>query len=254
MVQDKVRIRFRKGGDLRFVSHHDLMRCFERMLRRARLPFHSTSGFNPKPRLVFALSLPLGIVGDDEIADLELDETVPPDEVHQRLAAQAPAGLAIRSVCRIGTKESARVRAVRYSVPLPKPHGLPLEGRIEALLRSSECWVERTRPQRRRVNLRPFIGGVSAGDGILEMELIVTEQGTARPEEILRLLDLALVIDAGAIIKRTAIVLAVETNGNSETSANSASRIEFGNNGQLALSRESRMAAASAPSAEPRNN
>ena len=55
MVCAKVRIRFRKGGDLRLVSHHDLMRVFERMLRRADLPFHSTSGFNPKPRLVFAL-------------------------------------------------------------------------------------------------------------------------------------------------------------------------------------------------------
>src|ERR1700756_418971 len=57
MVKDKVRIRFRKDGDLRFVSHHDLMRSFERMLRRAGLPFRSTSGFNPKPRLIFALSL-----------------------------------------------------------------------------------------------------------------------------------------------------------------------------------------------------
>src|SRR5205807_828835 len=55
MVRDKVRIRFRKHGALRLVSHHDLMRCFERMLRRAALPFHSTEGFNPKPRLVFPL-------------------------------------------------------------------------------------------------------------------------------------------------------------------------------------------------------
>src|SRR5580700_3488370 len=59
-VRDKVRIRFRKGGDLRLVSHHDLMHVFERMFRRATLPFHSTEGFNPKPRMAFALSLALG--------------------------------------------------------------------------------------------------------------------------------------------------------------------------------------------------
>jgi len=51
---DKFRIRFRKVGDLRLLSHHDLMRTFERMLRRAGLPFRSTEGFHPKPRMVFA--------------------------------------------------------------------------------------------------------------------------------------------------------------------------------------------------------
>ena len=59
----KVRLRFAKGGSLRWLSHHDLMRAFERMLRRAALPFRRTQGFHPHPRLVFALSLPLGVVG-----------------------------------------------------------------------------------------------------------------------------------------------------------------------------------------------
>jgi radical SAM-linked protein len=86
MVRHKVRIRFQKAGDLRWVSHHDLMRCFERMLRRAALPFASTEGFNPHPRLVFALSLALGVVGREEVAELELTEELPPDEVRQRLA------------------------------------------------------------------------------------------------------------------------------------------------------------------------
>src|SRR5438552_14556882 len=104
MVRDKVRIRFRKGGEVRLVGHHDLMRCWERMLRRAELPFHSTAGFNPKPRLVFALSLALGIVGCEEVAELELDAAVPPEEVRERLARQAPAGLHILQVRTIEPK------------------------------------------------------------------------------------------------------------------------------------------------------
>src|SRR5438067_1919966 len=91
MVCDKVRIRFRKHGNLRLVSHHDLMRCFERMLRRAGLPFRTTAGFHPTPRLVFALSLPLGVVGCAEIAELELTEPVEPEEVHRRLAREPAA-------------------------------------------------------------------------------------------------------------------------------------------------------------------
>src|SRR5579871_5404355 len=86
---DKVRLRFRKGGPLRLLSHHDLMRTFERMLRRAALPFRRTQGFHPKPRLVFALSLPLGVVGGDEVVELELDQVLPPEEIHERLARQA---------------------------------------------------------------------------------------------------------------------------------------------------------------------
>src|SRR5262245_50882994 len=104
MVRDKVRIRFKKTGDLRLVSHHDLMRCFERMLRRAELPFHSSEGFNPRPRLVFALSLALGLAGTDEVAELELDDELPTEEIHRRLSRQAPAGLEIVSVARIPVK------------------------------------------------------------------------------------------------------------------------------------------------------
>src|SRR6266849_29258 len=110
MAFDKVRIRFQKSGDLRLVSHHDLMRCFERMLRRAALPIRSTSGFHPKPRLVFALSLPLGVVGRDEVAELELNETIAPVEIHARLVRQAPAGLEILSTQRIDAKAGAQVR------------------------------------------------------------------------------------------------------------------------------------------------
>src|SRR6185295_14793289 len=103
MIGDKFRIRFRKSGDLRFLSHHDLMRSFERMLRRADLPFRSTSGFHPHPRVVFALSLPLGVVGLDEVVEVELNQELPAEDVLARLQLQAPAGLEFISARRIPT-------------------------------------------------------------------------------------------------------------------------------------------------------
>jgi radical SAM-linked protein len=207
MVQDKVRIRFRKDGDLRFVSHHDLMRSFERMLRRAGLPFHSTSGFNPKPRLVFALSLPLGVVGSGEVVDLELDAEVAPEEVRRRLEAEAPDGLSILDVCRIGTKGTAQVSLVRFHVPVSEQRKKGLSERIAQVLESESCWVERTRPHRRRIDLRPYLSKVYETAGGLEMEIVVTGQGTARPDEVLRLLGLGDLIDEGVIIERTAVIL-----------------------------------------------
>src|SRR5437667_5908035 len=134
MVRAKVRIRFRKNGDLRFISHHDLMRCFERMLRRAALPFHSSQGFHPKPRLAFALSLPLGVVGREEIVDLELDAELPLAEIHERLARQAPEGLVIDAVERIDRKATAQVRAFCYRVAVPPERIDELRSRICEIL------------------------------------------------------------------------------------------------------------------------
>jgi radical SAM-linked protein len=207
MVHDKVRIRFSKGGDLRFVSHHDLMRCFERILRRACLPFHSTGGFNPKPRLIFALSLPLGVVGCKEVAELELDDTIQPEEVIRRLAAEAPAGLQILSARRINKKDQAHVWLVRYRIPLLDEQEASVAGRINELLGSATCCVDRLRPQHRRIDLKPYLNNIRVCQGGLEMEVRVTPQGTARPHEILKLLGLDELVERGAIIERTDVLL-----------------------------------------------
>src|SRR5580700_6724554 len=93
MLGDKFRFRFAKTGTLRLLSHHDLMRCLERMLRRSGLPFKSTAGFHPSPRIVFALSLPLGVLGLDEVVEIEFTRVCDSEEVFAQLNAQTPRGL-----------------------------------------------------------------------------------------------------------------------------------------------------------------
>jgi radical SAM-linked protein len=203
----KVRLRFRKTGNLRLVSHHDLMRCFERMLRRADLPFASTEGFNPKPRLVFALSLALGIAGLDEWADLELAAPLPPEEVRARLARQAPPGLEIVSVERVPRRARLQVRQATYRLPLPNGRNTELATKAADLLAASECWVERSRPTPRRFNLRPYLAALRVLPDALEMDLTVTPTGTARPDEVLALLGLTDLLDAGAALERTHLEL-----------------------------------------------
>jgi radical SAM-linked protein len=221
-VRDKVRIRFRKGGDLRLVSHHDLMHCVERMFRRAALPFHSTEGFNPKPRMAFALSLALGIIGCEEVLELELDAWLPPEELHERLARQAPAGLEILSVSRIDRKTRAQVRRVCYRIAVPAARAADLPERCADLMANSMCWIDRTRPQPRRLDVRPYLRNLhvmpapARGDSkthsetdapFLEMDLWVTPNGTVRPEEILGLLGLQDLLEAGAVLERTKLAL-----------------------------------------------
>ena len=207
MHRDKVRIRFRKGGDLRLVSHHDLMQCFERMLRRADIPFCSTQGFNPQPRLVFALSLPLGILGGAEVVELELSEEVPADEIRRRLARQAPAGLEILAARRIDLKAHGQPCRVRYRLEVPADQLRDLPRRIGELLASAEHWIERTRPQPRRLNLRPHLAGLRLVEAFLEMDIRVTPQGTARAAEVLAALGLGHLPDEGVILERTQVEL-----------------------------------------------
>jgi radical SAM-linked protein len=210
-VCDKVRIRFRKGGDLRLVSHRDLMKCFERALRRAELPVHATQGFHPMPRMVFALSLGLGIVGLSEVLELEFDEPVAAADVHARLAKQLPKGLDILSVRRVPVSASAQVRRAGYGVQIPAEHSASLPDRIAALLAAPECWFERTRPEQRRVNLRPYLSEIRRSDQRLEIVLWVTPTGTARPAEILEAIGLGDLVESGIVLERFFLEIHDET-------------------------------------------
>jgi radical SAM-linked protein len=212
--RDKVRLRFRKAGALRLLSHHDLLRTFERMLRRAALPVRRTQGFHPHPRVVFALSLPLGVVGREEVVEIELDEEVPAEEVRQRLTRTAPPGLEVLSARRIGPRAGARVRGLCYGVAVPAGRVAEAARRVAEVLAAPACWVERARPPRRRLDLKPFLKGLrlrpaeaNNNGAFLEIELRLTPAGTARPEEMLGVLGLTDLLDAGAVLERTRLEL-----------------------------------------------
>jgi radical SAM-linked protein len=226
-VRDKVRIRFAKTGDLRLVSHHDLLRCFERMLRRAELPYRCTKGFNPKPRMVFALSLGLGIIGRDEVVELELDASIPPEEIRARLARQAPAGLDIRDVRRIDFKTTAQVRSARYRIPVPSDHLSDLPERVAGLLAAPECWIVRTRPATRRLNLRPYLRDLRILPNALEMDIWVTPTGTVRPDEVLQELGLGDLLTAGTVMERTTLELQDEVEDTDQKSEVRSPRSEL---------------------------
>ncbi|MDY3551709.1 TIGR03936 family radical SAM-associated protein [Gemmata sp. JC717] len=233
MLGDKFRFRFSKSGALRLVSHHDLMRCSERMLRRASLPFKSTAGFHPTPRWVFALSAPLGAVCHHEVVELELTEPRDAGDVLAALNAQTPPGLTFTHVQVVPMKATARPRRVVYELPLPPARAAAVEAAAAALMAEPGVWVERLKPSPKRLNIRPYLRGVrvdrgpnsapaghaqtpppsppSAGADAgppaprLVLDLWVTQTGSARADELLSLLRLKDLIDAGAVLERTAV-------------------------------------------------
>ncbi len=250
MVGDKIRFRFRKSGDLRLLSHLDLTRCFERMLRRAELPFKSTMGFHPTPRMIFALSLPLGVAGDEEVLELELLAPFESEVVRERLNVQSPNGLEFLRASVVPMKTTAMVRRVQYMLAVPATRVDATTILIRELLDSPKVWVDRFRPRPRQVNIRKYLRGITLepqiqssppnplseaergdrncsrlplsaserglggevfGDYLLTLDLWVTPQGTARADELLKALHLSDLVDAGRIVRRSLLEIHDET-------------------------------------------
>ena len=211
----KYRVRFRKAGELRLVSHHDLMHVFERMFRRADLLLCVTQGFNPRPKMAFASSLALGVAGLNEVLEFELASVLPPEEVERRMARQCPPGIEISSVRAIDIRTSAFVRRGFYR--LGWSEAIPeLAQRCDAFLATAEYWIERPRPRPRRINIRPFVHELHAHDDHLDMALWITPNGAARPEEVLTALGLQTLLEAGAVIERTDLEICDELPPGSE--------------------------------------
>jgi len=205
MVRLRVRIRFSKQGDLRLIGHRDLMRCFERLLRRAGLALSFSQGFHPKPRMTFPLALAVGIEGLDEVMELELAEELSADGLLERIAPQAPAGLRFRAaeVLPEGSRK-VRVQTASYEVSVPPALETGLPGRIECLRAASAWPVERSRG-RRPLDLRPLLLELSLDQGVLRMRLRVDELGSAGPRDVLRARELGEIERQGSRLRRTAV-------------------------------------------------
>ena len=206
----KVRLRFAKHGDLRLVSHHDLVRCVERALRRAELPVAVTQGFNPRPKVTFTLSLALGIEGCREVVEIDLTEPIEPAEVLARLAATSPSGLEWLEAEPSLSSRAAQAAAVWYSLALPTDRLSATTAALADLLAAESRPYTRLRPDKTvELDLRPFLLGAAIDpEGVLRFRLKVTNSGAAaRPEDIIDVLGLGDLLRAGSFLARTELEL-----------------------------------------------
>ena len=195
MLRQRVQVRFGKKGDLRFISHLDLMRTFERALRRTGLPLLMTDGFNPHPRMSFPLPLGVGAEGSDEAMEFELAGWSPPAVIASKLVAVLPSGLPLRSVETASPAQKARAVETTW---VARPHD-PADPasrvgveRLQRLLDSDRIEVVRTRKGRTKaVDVRPFVLGLRVEQGAIVMRFRVGPEGTTRPEEVLGALGFA---------------------------------------------------------------
>lgn len=190
MFRERIRVRFARKGDVRFVAHQDLMRVFERALRRTGLPLRLTEGFNRHIRLSFPLPLAVGWEAENEAMEFDLADWISAKEVQTRLAEQLPPGLTVTAMTLVPPlrRETGQVVEAEYRVtPVSDELGKRLSQEvIDAFLKRDEFEVERVRKDRtKRVNVRPYILELRLNGEGLTMRMGVSQDGTSRPEEVL---------------------------------------------------------------------
>jgi radical SAM-linked protein len=185
---------FRKHSGARFLSHLDLQATLEYAMRRASLPVELSEGFNPHPRYSLIAALSLGHIGERELLELTLRETVPPSQIIERLQAVLPDGITLLSVeqQQDGAPHLAsRLESAAYRLDLSEPLS-DLQTRISALLSRDTVPVreERNGTPRTR-DVRPFILALdSPNETTVRLITSLTNEGSIRPEEVCRQLSI----------------------------------------------------------------
>lgn len=191
----RIQVIFSKTDHMRYTSHLDVHRTWERTLRRARLPLAYSQGFNKRPKINLAAALPLGFTSSCEIVEFWLDGDPSKNEIESRLKEAAPPGIEIHTIKEIDLKAPKipnLVDSADYVVVLLDP--VPdLDQRVSETLAAESLPRER---RNKTYDLRPLIEYLRVvptieGTPDLEMRLAARHGATGRPEEAL----LALGID-----------------------------------------------------------
>ena len=212
-VKQRLRLRFAKKVQTKYISHLDLSLAWERALRRARMPLAYSQGFNPRPKMQFASGLPLGTTGSAEILDIIVKEPVDPKEALERIIPALPVGIGLSSVEEVllkGPTLQQLLHQAEYHVTVETDMpAAELTTRIENLLASEAIMQTRKRKkQDEQFDLRPLLHqlrleSMENGDALLFMCVTAGQHGNLRPEAVLKALGLE---ENWAAIERTRLI------------------------------------------------
>jgi radical SAM family uncharacterized protein/radical SAM-linked protein len=178
----RLRVWFGKQGEMALLSHLDLMRMFDRSVRRAALPVAFTGGFHPTPRISIANALPLGATSTGEIVDFELTIALDAESFRQQLSGVLPQDIPIYSVEALDLKAPAcaqALKAAEYLITVASVEQATLaqwQGWVDTIKIKNEIWWERTTKSgnTQLINLR---------DRLFELEFLKLQTSQEQPEE-----------------------------------------------------------------------
>ncbi|WP_426572171.1 TIGR03936 family radical SAM-associated protein [Aquihabitans sp. McL0605] len=200
----RVRIRFTKTGKIRWTSHRDLARVWERVIRRVGLPVAYSQGFSPHPKLHFGLALSTGHESVAEFIDIDLDDDAPnvpsPAELlllPPRITAALPIGLQVTGIGIIPTSTDSLQQAVvscEWDIEVREVSPQQVAPAIERVLAADELTITRQRKGKDVTDdVRPYVldlAVVGPTDGGTQLHAhLATQPRGLRVSELLALLD-----------------------------------------------------------------
>jgi radical SAM-linked protein len=220
LPRQRVRITYEKGESIKFISHQDEFRAWERALRRSGLPLLYKQGFNPQPHIQFASPLGVGFAGERELVDITFSPPMPLDALRERITGSLPPGLCIHGIVETELKGPALqtlLIGADYSLSIMacvdelSPAGI--EERIATFLATEEVWRTRERKGKTYTyNLRPLVyelryEGYDAGTETHAIFLRVQQRegATGRPDEVVAALGMD---DCARVLRRERLYFA----------------------------------------------
>jgi len=171
---------------LRFTSHRDFGRAFERALRRAGIPMAYSSGFSPHPRISYATASPTGAASEAEYLEIALAEVCVPEKVRAELDAALPTGLDVLGVVESdGTSLADRLTGSLWRIDLPDVDQQLIVDAVAGFLAAGSATTERmTKNGLRTFDARASVVRLEAADGAL---ILITEHQAplVRPDDVL---------------------------------------------------------------------
>lgn len=186
-----IRFQFERDEELKFIGHLDILRLFERAFKRSGLPVTHSQGFNPRPQIVFAQPMPLGLTSSGEFADVEINGDFYPVDFMRRLNSSLPPGLQLIDAKERINKSNlmAIIEAARYKIAFSfeEQHIPNINVLVEKVLsKDAMNVIKKTKSGEKEINIRPLIyelsGSIYNNTGEFKVLLGAGQNNNVRPE------------------------------------------------------------------------
>ena len=186
-------IRFGKRDRLRFISHLDLQRFFQRAVNRTGLPVAWSQGFNPHPVMSFGSALALGWTSEYEVIDIKLSAPMGRRRTEDAVRAALPEDLPVLEARMVDDKHPAPMALVRmsdYRITLGGDDAQSVYDQVPAFLeRERVMGLKKTKSGEREIDIRPLAIDLRKTDAGLYARLMLTEQNTLKPDLLVKTLS-----------------------------------------------------------------
>lgn len=208
----KLRIKFKKYGSIRFIGHLDVMRFFQKAIRRAGIDAAYSQGFSPHQIMAFAAPLGVGLTSNGEYMDIEVHSIVSCKDVQERLNQVSVPGIEVTSVKILpenAENAMASVAAAAYTVRFreEKRPQTDIAAILPQFLAKDQILITKeTKKGSREVDLKQGIYRITCENGVLKMLVDASSGGNIKPVQVVE----AILREAGEVLQEDALLITRE--------------------------------------------